>query len=100
MSKRPKKNGSHSAASGNGKRRQNLRAPQIVKLHLSSELQPNDRHPLAKLDPIVREAERQKLLAAILARIANGPIHETMPPGTIDEEPSPTTIAENLPKPE
>lgn len=86
MSKRPQKNGSDSAASGNGKRRRNLRAPKAVTIRLCTCLDPNDRHPLAELDPTVREAERQKLLASILARMASGPIQSSHQTDKIEEQ--------------
>ncbi len=93
MSKQPKENGSQRAASGNGKRRQNRRAPKAVTLRLCTCLEPNALHPLSALDPKIREAERQRLLASILARLANGPIQSPQLPGTIDQEPVPATIA-------
>lgn len=58
-------------------RRRACRAPAPVILRLRSDLEPNEQHPLAKLDSTVRDAQRQRLIASILARLANGPIQES-----------------------
>lgn len=49
-----------------------VRAPVPVILRLRQDLEPNDAHPLAGIDPERRNAERLQLIAAILARLANG----------------------------
>ena len=56
----------------NAERKARTRAPAPVILRLRQDLAPNDNHPLAGLDPEQRNTERLKLIAAILARLANG----------------------------
>jgi hypothetical protein len=51
-------------------RRAKLREP--VLLRLRSDLQPNDRHPLTGLGAEQRGEQREKIIASILARLANG----------------------------
>lgn len=53
-------------------RKARTRAATPVILRLRQDLAPNNAHPLAGIDPERRNAERLQLIAAILARLANG----------------------------
>jgi len=50
--------------------RRNRRGQRPVVLRFCSNIAPNDGHPLAGVDPEVRNAQRQNVIAAILARLA------------------------------
>jgi hypothetical protein len=54
-------------------RRRADRDPPAVVFRLRTDLATNEQHPLANVDPAMREAGRQRLIAAILARLASGP---------------------------
>jgi hypothetical protein len=74
---------------GLGKARRRQRgAPLPVILRFRTNLKPNDMHPLAELEPAVRGEQREKIMASILARLANGgsavpPAVDTMPKGVL-----------------
>lgn len=71
MARRPNKPATPNDAAKAKRRR--LRAPQLVILRLRTDLEANEHHPLARLDPAIRSEQREALIAAILARLANGP---------------------------
>ena len=85
MAKKPDTNDADLGKPANGRRRRS-RAPVPVILRLHSDLKANDSHPLANLDPVVRSEQREKLIASILARLANG--RSAVPPAldTMQEE--------------
>jgi hypothetical protein len=68
-----------------GEPKRRVRAPKPVILRLRTDLAENKEHPLAKLDPQQREAERQQLFAMILARLSNGPNTVQVRSPTINE---------------
>ena len=69
----------------NAERKARTRAPVPVILRLRQDLAPNDHHPLAGVDPERRNADRQQLIASILARLANGPSLNSSGVGTMIE---------------
>jgi hypothetical protein len=85
---------------GIGKRRRTCRAPVPVILRLRADLEANEHHPLAGLDPVVRDAERQRLMASILARLANGPIRTTQSAVTMVDESAQATSTDDSSKAE
>ncbi len=89
-------NDSESAFPDNGKPRRRRRPPAPVVLRLCADLEPNNRHPLAELDPATREITRQRLLASILAKMALSPIQKRSPAVTILDEPLPDTASDLL----
>jgi hypothetical protein len=74
---------------GKARRRQRS-APLPVILRFRTDLKPNDMHPLAELEPAARCEQREKVMASILARLANG--GSAVPPAvdTMPKEPLPT----------
>lgn len=60
------------AKPNNAERKARTRAPSPVILRLRQDLAPNDSHPLFGIDPKQRNADRQQLIASILARLASG----------------------------
>lgn len=79
-------------------RRQRQSAPSHVLLQLNMDLNENTQHPLASLDPVIREAQRHQLIASILARIANGPIHNPQSEVTISESLASEQAVDDTPK--
>ena len=69
----------------NAERKARTRAPAPVILRLRQDLAPNENHPLAGVDPERRNADRQQLIASILARLANGPSLNTGKVDTMTE---------------
>ena len=65
----------------NAERKARTRAPAPVILRLRQDLAPNDHHPLSGVDPERRNADRQQLIASILARLASG---QSSKSGTVD----------------
>lgn len=70
---------------GEPAKRRRTRAPQPVILRLCTDLADNEDHPLARLDPAVRNEQRQRLIASILARLASGPSSLPAAIGTMTE---------------
>ena len=71
-------------------KRSRSHAPLPVSLRLITDIAPNHQHPLAHLDPVVREEQRLQLMASILARIAfgqpsNGASYGTIPVPEIEQ---------------
>lgn len=64
----------HSPAANKVARKRKPRAPVPVIVRLLADIKANEQHPLAKLPPATRDAQRQQLIASILARLASGPI--------------------------
>jgi hypothetical protein len=60
------------AKPNNAERKARTRAPAPVILRLRQDLAPNDSHPLFGINPERRNADRQQLIASILARLASG----------------------------
>jgi hypothetical protein len=60
-------------------------------------LEANSQHPLANLDPAVRDVQRQHLIASILARLANGPIHNPQSDVTIKNSLAPEQALDDTP---
>lgn len=69
----------------NAERKARTRAPAPVILRLRQDLAPNDHHPLSGVDPERRNADRQQLIASILARLASGPTSNTDKVDTMSE---------------
>lgn len=76
MTKRRGQNDEHSPAADKGARKRKARAPVPVIVRLHADIAANYQHPLAKLSPATRDAQRQQLIASILARLASGPIQD------------------------
>lgn len=79
---------------GKPAKRRRTRAPQPVILRLCTDLVVNEDHPLARLDPAVRNEQRQRLIASILARLASG---RSSLPSAIDTMTEAESSTENKP---
>jgi hypothetical protein len=55
-------------------KRRRQRLPVHARLTLDDSLPPNEQHPLAQSSPDVRNASRVRLIASILARIAQASV--------------------------
>jgi hypothetical protein len=75
--RRGQKNGNSPATNGVPRKRKS-RAPASLIIRLHSDIEANERHPLANLTPAIRDAQRQQLIASILARLASGPIQDSV----------------------
>jgi hypothetical protein len=65
--------------------RRRTRAPTEVIVRLHTDLAANENHPLANVDSNARNSERQRLIAAILARLASGLSAQTHQTDTMTE---------------
>lgn len=65
--------------------RRRTRAPTEVIVRLHTDLAVNQNHPLANVDSNARNAERQRLIASILARLASGQSAQTHTTDTMTE---------------
>lgn len=90
MAEIPENNDANESVSA-PKRRRRSRAPFPVILSLRTDLKANDRHPLADLEPATRGEQRERLMASILARLANGRSAVQAGIDTMSEQPKPTT---------
>jgi hypothetical protein len=69
-------------------------------LRLLTGLKANENHPLADLDPNKRNAQREQLIASILARVAGGRSTAKTRLDTIKEEPTSTSHFQKAPEAE